>query len=75
MQCDNRLLYQVSAVPAKIGDVLRGFDVKTSPFPGFPTDLQPQTAALLTTCDGLSVVEESVFENRMSYGMFSFLAL
>ncbi|PSR96402.1 UDP-N-acetylglucosamine 1-carboxyvinyltransferase [Actinidia chinensis var. chinensis] len=60
-------ILEVSAIPAKIGDVLRGFDVKTSPFPGFPTDLQPQTTALLTTCDGLSVVEESVFENRMSY--------
>ncbi|GFZ07553.1 hypothetical protein Acr_19g0004900 [Actinidia rufa] len=60
-------ILEVYAVPAKIEDVLQGFDVKTSPFPGFPTDLQPQTTALLTTCDGLRVVEESVFENRMSY--------
>ena len=64
------MLYQVYAAPAKIGDVLQGFDVKTSPSPGFPTDLLPQTTALLTTCDGQSVVEESVFDNRMSYGVF-----
>ncbi|KAG5551331.1 hypothetical protein RHGRI_009669 [Rhododendron griersonianum] len=63
----NKLLHQFSAVPAKSRDGLHGFDVRTSPFPGFPTDLQPQTMALLTTCQGLSVVEESVFENRMNH--------
>ncbi|KAK9268917.1 hypothetical protein L1049_000682 [Liquidambar formosana] len=58
---------EVSAVPANTGDDLRGFDVKTGPFPGFPTDLQPQTMALLTTSYGSSIVEESVFENRMGH--------
>ncbi|XP_059661426.1 uncharacterized protein LOC132307632 [Cornus florida] len=48
-------------------DDLCAFNVKTSPFPGFPTDLQPQTMALLTSCNGLSIVEESVFENRMGH--------
>lgn len=52
-----------------IGDDLRGFNIKTNPFPGFPTDLQPLTMALLSTCKGVSVIEESVFENRMSHGM------
>ncbi|URD76402.1 EPSP synthase (3-phosphoshikimate 1-carboxyvinyltransferase) [Musa troglodytarum] len=37
------------------------------PYPGFPTDLQPQFMALLTTCGGPSIVEESVFENRMHH--------
>ncbi|XWS10087.1 hypothetical protein CRYUN_Cryun39dG0045500 [Craigia yunnanensis] len=46
---------------------LKGFDIRTSPFPGFPTDLQPQTMALLTTCTGSSLVEESVFDKRMSH--------
>ncbi|KAM7498632.1 hypothetical protein LguiA_023046 [Lonicera macranthoides] len=58
---------QISAVPEHIGYDLQGFDVKTGPFPGFPTDLQPQTVALLSTCIGSSTVEESVFENRMGY--------
>lgn len=62
---------QVSAVPADVGENLQGFDVKTSPFPGFPTDLQPQTMALLTTCNGLSIVEESVFDKRLGHGMWS----
>ncbi|KAL8032021.1 hypothetical protein ABFX02_13G066800 [Erythranthe guttata] len=46
---------------------LRGFDIRTLPYPGFPTDLQPQTMALLSTCNGLSIVQESVFENRMTH--------
>ncbi|PHT77064.1 hypothetical protein T459_20586 [Capsicum annuum] len=58
---------EISAVPRTIGDDLRGFSIKTNPFPGFPTDLQPLTMALLSTCKGESIVEESVFENRMSH--------
>ncbi|XP_031406125.1 uncharacterized protein LOC116214800 isoform X2 [Punica granatum] len=58
---------EVSAVCENGDRVFRGFNVTTSPFPGFPTDLQPQTMALLTTCNGLSRVEESVFERRMTH--------
>ena len=39
-------------------------DIKTMPYPGFPTDMQPQFMALLTTVNGPSVVVETVFENR-----------
>ncbi|KAJ8543014.1 hypothetical protein K7X08_005537 [Anisodus acutangulus] len=60
-------ILHLSAVPRTIEDDLRGFSIKTNPFPGFPTDLQPLTMALLSTCKGISVVEESVFENRMSH--------
>ncbi|CAL5390779.1 unnamed protein product [Camellia sinensis] len=67
-QCTHDMLeYQFSAVPAKARDVLHGFNVRTNPFPGFPTDLQPQIMTLLTTCDGLSMVKESVFENRLRH--------
>ncbi|XVE50095.1 hypothetical protein DITRI_Ditri01bG0133800 [Diplodiscus trichospermus] len=65
-QFDEHVL-QVSAIPTHIGDNLKGFDIRTGPFPGFPTDLQPQTMALLTTCTGSSLVEESVFDKRMSH--------
>ncbi|KAK6946639.1 Enolpyruvate transferase domain [Dillenia turbinata] len=58
---------EISAVCANNEDNLQGFDVKTGPFPGFPTDLQPQTMALLTTCNGSSVIQETVFEKRMSH--------
>ncbi|OMO87146.1 hypothetical protein CCACVL1_09242 [Corchorus capsularis] len=65
-QSDQQTL-EVSAVPTYIGGNLSGFDIRTSPFPGFPTDLQPQTMALLTTCSGSSLVEECVFDKRMSH--------
>lgn len=42
-------------------------NVKTLPYPGFPTDLQPQMVALLATVDGTSIVTESVWDNRFQY--------
>lgn len=42
-------------------------DVVTEPFPGFPTDLQAQMMALLCTGDGVSVLEEKIFENRFMH--------
>ena len=42
-------------------------DVFTEPFPGFPTDLQAQMMALLCTADGVSVLEEKIFENRFMH--------
>ena len=41
--------------------------VKTLPYPGFPTDMQPQIAATLALADGTSTVTESIFENRFKY--------
>ncbi len=46
---------------------LIGADVMTEPFPGFPTDLQAQTMALLTTANGASMVTETIFENRFMH--------
>ena len=46
---------------------LRAVDVVTEPFPGFPTDLQAQMMALLCTADGVSVLEEKIFENRFMH--------
>ena len=49
--------------PAK----LQGTHVKTMPYPGFPTDMQPQMAVSLAIADGTSIVTESIFENRFRY--------
>ncbi|MBQ1215438.1 MAG: UDP-N-acetylglucosamine 1-carboxyvinyltransferase [Firmicutes bacterium] len=51
------------------GDVnpLIATDIKTLPYPGFPTDMQAQFMALLTTVEGPSVVIENVFENRFMH--------
>lgn len=46
---------------------LQPVDVKTLPYPGFPTDMQSQMMALLLTADGNSVVTETVFENRFMH--------
>ena len=41
--------------------------VKTAPYPGFPTDMQPQIAATLVFANGTSTITESIFENRFKY--------
>ncbi|HBB15561.1 MAG TPA: UDP-N-acetylglucosamine 1-carboxyvinyltransferase [Syntrophus sp. (in: bacteria)] len=51
----------------KGGGILRSVDVKTLPYPGFPTDLQAQLMALMTVANGLSVITETVFENRFMH--------
>lgn len=42
-------------------------NIKTAPYPGFPTDLQPLMMAALCTAQGISTVEETVYENRMMH--------
>jgi UDP-N-acetylglucosamine 1-carboxyvinyltransferase len=42
-------------------------NVKTLPYPGFPTDMQPQIVALLSVCEGASVITESVWDSRFQY--------
>lgn len=46
---------------------LQAIDVQTLPYPGFPTDLQPQLLALLTQATGASLITETVFENRFQH--------
>ena len=46
---------------------LRPTDVKTLPYPGFPTDMPPQISVVLALANGTSVVTESIFENRFKY--------
>lgn len=49
------------------GNRIKAVDVTTEPFPGFPTDLQAQMMALLCTAEGVSVLEEKIFENRFMH--------
>ena len=46
---------------------LRSTHVKTLPYPGFPTDMQPQIGVTLALCKGTSTITESIFENRFKY--------
>lgn len=54
-------------IRVKAGGITGGTDIITAPYPGFPTDLQPQVVAFLCTVPGTSVVEESIFNARFSY--------
>ncbi|MCW2278859.1 UDP-N-acetylglucosamine 1-carboxyvinyltransferase [Heliophilum fasciatum] len=57
------------------GDSIRVFaqqahqavNLKTMPYPGFPTDMQPQLMALMTISEGTSIITESIFENRFKH--------
>ncbi|MDB5561867.1 MAG: UDP-N-acetylglucosamine 1-carboxyvinyltransferase [Hyphomicrobiales bacterium] len=46
------------------GNGIQPVDIETDPFPGFPTDLQAQFMALMTTSSGVSHIRETIFENR-----------
>ncbi|MCX7889372.1 MAG: UDP-N-acetylglucosamine 1-carboxyvinyltransferase [Rhodobacteraceae bacterium] len=52
---------------ARANGRVRAVDVTTGIFPGFPTDLQAQMMALMCTADGVSVLEETIFENRFMH--------
>ncbi len=49
------------------GGVIRNVDIKTSPYPGFPTDLQAQMMSYMAAGSGLSLITETVFENRFMH--------
>src|SRR6202167_1395706 len=49
------------------GDKLKSVELRTLPYPGFPTDLQAQMMAMLTQAEGTSVITETIFENRFMH--------
>ena len=55
------------AVRVVAKDRLHSTHVKTLPYPGFPTDMQPQIGVTLALCEGTSTIAESIFENRFKY--------
>jgi UDP-N-acetylglucosamine 1-carboxyvinyltransferase len=56
-----------STIRVKSTGSIASVDIKTMPYPGFPTDLQAQTMSLMTFSKGLSVIHESIFENRFMH--------
>ncbi len=55
------------AITVTVDKRLRAVNIKTAPYPGFPTDMHPQFSALLATCDGVSEMNETVFDKRFRY--------
>ena len=58
---------QGDVLRASGGDIVKSVDVQTLPYPGFPTDLQAQIMALMALGNGLSVITETIFENRFMH--------
>lgn len=55
------------AILVKGPAVLRRINLKTMPYPGFPTDMQPQFGVLMCLADGTSVITEGIYDNRFKY--------
>ena len=62
-----RVTEQDNAVLVEYINELKSTQVKTLPYPGFPTDMQPQISVALSLARGTSIVIESIFENRFKY--------
>jgi UDP-N-acetylglucosamine 1-carboxyvinyltransferase len=54
-------------VQLSVAKRLKSMDIRTLPFPGFPTDMQAQMVALMTVSEGTSVITETVFESRFMH--------
>ena len=57
----------LDSIRVRVNSPLKGCDIKTAAYPGFPTDLQPQMTTLLCTGTTASMVTENIFENRYRY--------
>jgi len=65
---ENSTSIHISSQMSKSGTLmLNSTDIKTLPYPGYPTDLQAQFMALMTLSDGVSLVNETIFENRFMH--------
>ena len=62
-----RVVEYDDAVRVSADGVLSTTQVKTLPYPGFPTDMQPQMTVVLGVANGTSIVTESIFDNRFKY--------
>lgn len=62
-----KITYETSGRIRVNAQTLKATSIETLPYPGFPTDMQAQFTALLSVCEGSSVLTETVFENRMRH--------
>jgi UDP-N-acetylglucosamine 1-carboxyvinyltransferase len=59
----------VNSVRVRGNGKIKSVDVTTLPYPGFPTDLQAQMMVLMSVADGVSVITETIFENRFMHAL------
>ena len=67
VECGCRIVEDKKNIYLYADKNLVGTEIKTMPYPGFPTDLQPLFSTFLTTCKGTSIITENIFENRYKY--------
>ncbi len=67
MDCGVEIIEYDEAIRVRSAGRPMKCNVKTLPHPGFPTDMQPQMTVLLALADGMSIVSESVWDNRFRY--------
>jgi len=66
-ECDCKLKISKNEILIEAPKKLKAVDIKTMPYPGFPTDMQSIFAGMLTVAKGTSMVVENIFENRYKY--------
>jgi len=66
-ECGAKIITEKNSVNLKAPKRLKATDIKTMPYPGFPTDMQSVFASMLTVAKGTSMVVENIFENRYKY--------
>jgi UDP-N-acetylglucosamine 1-carboxyvinyltransferase len=67
IECGARIEEYDDAILVEASERLQRCKIKTMPYPGFPTDMQPQFGALLCMAEGTSILNEGIFENRFRY--------
>ena len=65
-ECGSKITIKGHSITIK-GKEIKGVDIHTAPFPGFPTDLQAPFTTLMTIANGESKITETIFENRMNH--------
>jgi len=66
-ECDCKIKIDKNEILLEAPKKLKSVDIKTMPYPGFPTDMQSIFAGMLTVAKGTSIVVENIFENRYKY--------
>ena len=66
-EADCKIEIEKNKIKINSNKKIKALDIKTMPYPGFPTDMQSVFAAMLTTAKGTSIIVENIFENRFKY--------
>lgn len=66
-ECGVEISEELSTIRVNAGNRIKAVDIKTMPYPGFPTDMQAQVTALMSTSEGTSMIVETIFENRFMH--------